>query len=545
VGGGRRVIVVGAGPTGLTAANLLGEAGVTVTVLERHASTSDEAKAISLDGESIRTLQRAGLGESLTDVFVPGTGTRYFGRHGELLFAARGPSPPAHGHAFKNPFAQPDLERGLLRALERFPHVGVEFNTEALTVDQSPEVAIVTVRTPDGARSERRCDFLLAADGGRSTVRRTLGIQMHGRSFTERWLVVDTLGDPHDQRYGLHMGDPARPTVIIPGRDGRCRYEFLLSEEETMDASPSFEQVAALLRGHREISPPEVERSIVYSFHALNAARWNQGRLFLAGDAAHMMPPFAGQGLNSGIRDVANLTWKLADVLAGRAGLELLRTYEPERRPHAQAMIDLSVRLGAIVMTRSWRRAEIRDRVVGLMRGVPAGRRWLEEMRYAPRAHYDRGLVVGEHPLVGTLLPQPEVLLPDGRRVRLDGVLGPGYAILAVDFGTTRAPFVPVEEPLWERLAPVWVRALLDERFPRADRTLAIADLDGGLRRALEQCGGRYVLVRPDRFVAAVFDPASAGSTSAAVSRLLGLPLDLGVPAGRSPHHNRALDAHR
>jgi 3-(3-hydroxy-phenyl)propionate hydroxylase len=331
------------------------------------------------------------------------------------------------------------------------------------------------------------------------------------------------VGDSHDQRYGLHVGDPARPTVIIPGRDGRCRYEFLLSEDERMDTEPSFEQVAALLHDHRAIRPDEVERSIVYSFHALNAARWSEGRIFLVGDAAHMMPPFAGQGLNSGIRDVANLTWKLSNVLAGRAGLELLRTYEPERRPHAQAMIDLSVRLGAIVMTRSEGRARIRDVAVKLVTRMPAGRRWLQEMRYAPGAHYDHGLVVGGHPLVGTLLPQPEVLVPDGRRVRLDDVLGPGYAVLAVELGTAPPVPVPVEDPIWRLLDPIWIRALLDERFPRDGQVPAIADLDGTLRRALGRCAGRCVLVRPDRFVAAVFDATRSESTTAVLSRLLGL----------------------
>ncbi len=327
------VVVVGAGPTGLMAANLLGVAGVRVTVLERHDSTSDEAKAISLDGESIRTLQRAGLSETLTDVFLPGTGTHYYGRRGQLLFAARGPRSPVHGHAFKNPFAQPDLERSLLRALDRFPHVSVEFGTEVVAVQQSAEATTATLRTPCGAHAELGGDFLVGADGGRSTVRKALGIRMKGRSFTERWLVVDTVADDHDERYGLHVGDPSRPTVIIPGRNGRCRYEFLLSEEETVDLSPRFELVAALLRGHRAISPEEVERSIVYSFHALNAARWGEGRIFLVGDAAHMMPPFAGQGLNSGIRDVANLTWKLSDVLDGRAGLELLLPTSPSGGP--------------------------------------------------------------------------------------------------------------------------------------------------------------------------------------------------------------------
>jgi 3-(3-hydroxy-phenyl)propionate hydroxylase len=495
------------------AANLLGAAGVRTTVLERKERTSDEAKAISLDGESVRTLQRAGLSESLADVFVPGTGTQYYGRNGRMLFKARGPSPPIHGHPFKNPFAQPDLERALLDATREREGVEVRFQSEVLGVREQADGVSVTVRSSSGDDVETLwADFIVGADGGRSTIRRELGIAMNGRSFTERWLVLDTLGDPHDQRYGIHIGDPARPTVIIPGRDGRCRYEFLLSPDEPDTNPPEFTWAASLLSSHRAISVDEVERSIVYSFHALNAERWQTARIFLAGDAAHMMPPFAGQGLNSGVRDVANLTWKLAEVLRSRAGLLLPATYEPERRPHAQAMIDLSVRLGEVVMTRSRRRAELRDGIVGLISRLPAGRRWLEEMRYAPRARYDRGFVTGDDDLVGTLLPQPEVLGADGRRWRLDDVLGPGYAVVAVEAGAAAAPPLPLSGvPLWEAIAPVWIRALLDERFPGdSEQVTTIADLDGTLRRILGRCAGRYVLVRPDRFIAAVFSAAEA-----------------------------------
>lgn len=516
------VIVVGAGPTGLAAANLLGADGVATTVVERHATTSDAAKAISLDGESLRTMQRAGLTEALRDVFVPGTGTRYYGRDRGFLFAARGPSPPLHGHAFKNPFAQPDLERALLAATARFDHVTVDFESELVGVHQTPHGVVAALAGPDGGRRELAGDFLVAADGGRSTVRRALGIRMRGRSFTDRWLVADTLGDPHDERYGLHIGDPDRPTVIIPGRDGRCRYEFLLRDDEPDDNPPDPEFMGRLLEPYRTLSNGEVERSIVYSFHALNAERWTDGRIALAGDAAHMMPPFAGQGLNSGIRDVANLTWKLAGILAGRVSLGALASYERERRPHAQATIDLSVRLGQIVMTRSRRRAAVRDHAVRVLMRAPAGRRWLEEMRYAPRAHYRDGLVVGDDPLVGTLLPQPVVLNGHGRLVALDDALGHGWALLAVEAGGGAAPSLELAEPLWSRLEPARIRALLDERFPRTNTVAQIADADGGLRRALERCGGRYVLVRPDRFVAAVFTPAQSSATATVLERQLG-----------------------
>lgn len=504
------IAIVGAGPTGLTAANLLGALGVPVVLLERNAATSTEAKAISLDGESLRTLQRADLLPALRDVVLPGTGTRYYGADHELLIAAAGVQPPPNGHPVKNPFAQPDLERALLGALERYPHVDVRLATEVTAVEQDAEGATLTLGAAGGSL---RCSYVLAADGGRSPIREALGIVLDGSSFSQRWIVIDTLGDSHDERYGMHVGDPERPYVVIPGRNRRCRYEFLLHPGEAPDGVATFDRIEELLRPHRPIAAPEVERSAIYTFHALNARRWRDRRVFLLGDAAHMMPPFAGQGLNSGVRDAANLTWKLADVLAGRGGEALLDSYERERRPHAQAMIDLSVRLGEIVMTSSRARARARDLVVKAVRRVPAGRRYLSELRFWPPPRYADGFFVPDagsgRGLAGTLLPQPDVFLPDGGSAPLDDVLGPGYALLAVDV-VGDAGLGLADHALWKRLAPRRVRVLLDDRFPADREWPTIADRDGALRAALHDAAGRYVLVRPDRFVAAVFEGGDA-----------------------------------
>ena len=350
------ILVVGAGPTGLVSAILLGSLGVRTLVVERNPATSDEPKAVTIDDFALRALQRAGVADAIYPAILPGTGTKYYGRRGQLLAYARGDWPPRNGHPVKNPFQQPELERALLACARRFETVDVCFSTAFEALEQNS--GGVTATLDGGERI--RCDFLLGCDGGRSTVRSVLGLNMTGSSFREPWIVIDTVNDRHDQRFAMHHGDPARPHVIVPGRDGCCRYEFLLLPGEA-EQEPSFEFVRTLLAPFRPVEAREITRRTIYTFHALLAERWSVGRCFLLGDAAHMMPPFAGAGLNTGVRDADNLTWKLVMALRGSAGARLLETYEAERRPYAEAIIRLSVRLGKVMMTTSRLRGTIRD----------------------------------------------------------------------------------------------------------------------------------------------------------------------------------------
>ncbi|MFJ6730120.1 FAD-dependent monooxygenase [Streptomyces sp. NPDC091281] len=522
------VLVVGGGPVGLTAANLLVARGVPVLLVERNATTSDEAKAISLDDESLRTLQQAGLDGPVLDIVVPGTGTRYYDRRGRPLLHARGPRPYRLGHPFKSQFAQPELERVLLDALTAHPLADVRFGTELRTVRERADGGGVTagLGPPGGTGTPELLDAarLLACDGGRSTVRELLGIDMTGTSHRQVWLVADLTGDHHDERYGMHRGTPHRPTVIVPGRGGRCRYEFLLRPGEgEKGATPGFALLRDLVAPYREVTEDQVERCVAYTFNAVVADRWRDGHVLLLGDAAHMMPPFAGQGLNSGIRDAANLAWKVADVWHGTAGDSLLDTYEAERRPHATEVVRYSERLGGIVMTTSPVRALARDLAVRTLLRVPAGRRHLTEMRFRPVSRHRAGLVVGDHPLTGTQLPQPRVLVPPSLRPRpLDDVLGTAYALLGVDVpGTAWACF---DTPDWPdgALGIRRIDVLLGDRLPPAGGTRpAVADADRALEEALGAARNRFVLVKPDRYVAAVLGPRDVPAVAAALRRHL------------------------
>lgn len=486
-----QVAVVGAGPVGMTAAALLAAYGVTVTVLERNATTSDQPKAISLDDEALRVYQAAGLADRILRIIVPGTGTRYYDRTHAPLFHARAEVPYRFGYPFKNPFAQPDLEHELAAHLDEHPLVDVRMRTRLDALTQDADGVTLSCQG-----SPLRAGYVLGCDGGRSTVREALDVPMTGRAYDDVWLVADVLDDAHTERFGMHVGDPDRPHVIVPGQDGRCRYEFLLHPGEgRAGTQPPFELVRKLLAPFRDLTRAQVQRAVTYRFNALVADRWRVGRVFLLGDAAHMMPPFAGQGLNSGVRDAANLCWKVADVLKGRLDDKALDTYEQERRPHAEATVRLSERLGRIVMTTNHRFAARRDAFLQAALSTPATKDYLEHMRYRPPHVYRTGLLVSdEDGLAGRAIGQPRAFDTVAGRVRpLDDVLGTGWALLAVD--------VPPDEA---KEADVYVT--LDDRLPRAGQRTLI-DVDGGLDREFTPYRGRFVLVRPDRFVAATWPP--------------------------------------
>lgn len=522
------VLIVGGGPTGLAAANALGLRGIDVLLVEQEPGVSELPRAVSIDDEAMRFMQALGLLDAAEAVTLRGTGTKYFGTRGQLLAYARGPERQRHGHPVKNPLDHSEFQQMLLDGLGRFPSVEARHRTRLVSLTQDDDGVTAHVEGPGGAE-EVRARYVVGADGGRSLVRRIIGEEpMRGSAFEQRWLVVDTVGDPHDERYAMHVGDPQRPRVIIVGRDGRCRYEFLLRDDEQPEGDAVLALARELTAPYRELDPADVVRCTIYRFYALVAERFRVGRALIAGDAAHLMPPFAGQGLNSGLRDAANLSWKLAAVLRGQAGSRLLDTYGMERRPHVRAMVDLSVRLGAVMMTRNRARAAVRDLAFAAGRHVPLFRRFFGEMRFKPPARYADGLFVGlgEGDPVGEMLVQPWVMDPSGAVARLDDVIGPGFALLGVDVDPEA--LTGLSAPLWERLGAVRVHVTLGDRLPRAvDGAVAVADADGLLGEQLAPARGRIVLVRPDRFVAGTFSPAGERAFAQALERGLGAPAEI------------------
>ncbi len=499
------VIIVGAGPVGLTLANLLGVHGVRTLVLERHASTVAEPRAVSIDDESLRTMQAAGLAESVTRDCVLAYGVQYFSWTGKP-FASILPTRQEYGYPKRNAFRQPLLEATLRDGTRRFDSLHILFNHELLGFEQDDEGVSCRVRRADGGELSLRARWLAGCDGGRSMVREACGITLEGSTFAERWLIVDLEQRTTPLRHTQTFCDPLRPAIRLPGPYGTLRYEFMLRTHED-DAFALDEQrfrgwMAQRCPADRDLP---LVRKVVYTFHARVAQRWRDRRVFLAGDAAHLTPPFAGQGLNSGIRDATNLAWKLAAVTRWGAPATLLDSYEPERRPHAAALIQMALRIGLFMQPKTKTGAALMQSALRIACLLPAARDYILQLRFKPKPVLRSGFfqpppLPGEW--VSEMLPQPLMDLPDRSRCLLDELLGTGFAVIGWDTPALRhaaAALVPAGAP-WR--AVVLRRASEDfiasETLPH---NVALArDGSGALDEFLDRLGAQAIVVRPDRY---------------------------------------------
>lgn len=427
------VLIVGAGPTGLLLANLLGRMGVRTVIVEQNASTVDAPRAVSIDDEALRAVQAAGLAEPLLPMLQQGYGSIYKGPGGRP-FATVKPASRIYGFEKRNAFQQPELEALLRDGLSRFSCVNLRFRTRLRDFSQSEEEVVATVEAPARTRSIR-ARFMVACDGGRSATRKQLDIPMEGSTFREPWLIVDLESTQNRNFHTEVFCDPARPCITLPGPGGIRRYEFKLDKRETREDAEQESFARGLLARFGPDRHQPLRRVQVYTFHARVAARWRLGRVLLAGDAAHLSPPFAGQGMNSGIRDANNLAWKLAEVLAGGPVDRLLDSYERERKPHAKAMIRLAEQMGSIMMPRSRPQGALVRGAFRCLGLYPSARDYLATMKFKPKPRFTGGLVerdtgTAAGPLVGSLFPQPLVEQPDGSTLLLDELLPDRPAIV-------------------------------------------------------------------------------------------------------------------
>ncbi|WP_234195676.1 bifunctional 3-(3-hydroxy-phenyl)propionate/3-hydroxycinnamic acid hydroxylase [Pseudacidovorax sp. NFM-22] len=483
------VLVVGAGPVGLTLINLLADAGVRTLLVDRAGDVSDEPRAISITDETLRVMQDIGIMDRLAPEMLMDTGARYFGRKGQLLAEVRARQPRL-GQPAKSQFDQPVLAQLLRDAARARAQAHVCFNTEATQIRMDPEGVTVDLKGPEGTRT-LRSRWLVACDGGRSTIRTQLGIALEGSTQVQRWIVIDVLnGRGEPEPFSQFHCNGRRPCVVVPGVKGRCRYEFMLLAQDDPQTILQPDAVVRLVAPYQAIEPRDIRRAAVYVAQQRIATTFRQGRVLLAGDAAHLMPPFAGQGLNAGVRDAANLAWKLAAAVRGQATDALLDTYEQERRPHAADMVRLSYRIGKVVMSTHPVATAMRDWALTALGLVPAAKAWIVGMKFLRQPHFVEGCVREPAPhlqpavasLVGKALAQPRVRTAKGETVWLDRLLGAGWALL--EFRPDGGLQVTREAQAGHRETPV-----------------AVEDLDGLFTQAAGS--GAVLLVRPDRYVAA------------------------------------------
>jgi 3-(3-hydroxy-phenyl)propionate hydroxylase len=517
------VIIVGAGPTGLAAGNLLGMMGIDTLILERNPGLSNDPKAISIDDEGLRICQAMGLHHAVMEHALLDVEAHYIS--GKRLLARVVATSKPNGFPLISTFHQPALEAILRNGLKRYSCVSIQFQSEVERFEQHDEGVIVTVTTPGGDPPSRliECAYLLACDGGKSGVRRDLNIPMRGSTYTQKWLVNDTEQDPDTTSAIKFFCNPDRPAVTVPAPQLRRRWEFMLLPGEIEEDLLQEGRANQLIRQSGGPFAPHIKRSVVYTFHASSAATYARGRVFLLGDAAHMMPPFGGQGMNCGLRDAYNLCWKLRLALQGQAHPTLLHTYSVERRQHTQQLIRLSTFLCNIVMPTSRPLALLRDTLFRALNTIPPIRRFLSEAGIKPQPRYTRGFLLF-HPawtrliassitpiiasvtaasMTGKMLPQPEIVSNTGKNVLLDSVLGPGFALLRLHNEPQKA-FSSLKLDIWQRLDVRFVAMQNHvKRFPLRNPHL-------------------FVLVRPDRYVLGVFKEGQEDAFVARLQAMLG-----------------------
>ncbi|HUG21905.1 bifunctional 3-(3-hydroxy-phenyl)propionate/3-hydroxycinnamic acid hydroxylase [Piscinibacter sp.] len=492
------VIIVGLGPTGATLAGLLGQRGLRVAAFDRLPDLYPMPRAAGLDQEAMRIAQELQVADRLAPHIAPYRPSEYRGMDGQLIKRLDAAPPPHRlGWEPNYVFEQPAFERILRARVAELPDVQVATSAEVREVGQDADHAWADVVLPGDAEPTRFvAPWLVACDGGSSPVRKHLGIELEDLGFDEPWLVVDVIASeaklaelPQTQ---VQYCEAARPCTYVVGVGRHRRWEIMLLPGDSLSSDYPPEQLWPLLERWLVPGEAEIWRAAAYRFHGLVAREWRSGRMLLAGDAAHMTPPFMAQGMVQGMRDALNLAWKLERVVRGRSHERLLDSYAQERRPHVVSTTRVAMELGRVICERDPERARERDaRLLAEQNG-----------RVSTRFRQDLipgladGLILRETPGAGAILPQP--LVRGGERfVRLDDVAGHGVRVVALEplAAAERSALLSALEPL---------AGVLVDLSPPPDGAVggvpAVEDVPV-LAPWLSKLDRRFAVVRPDHCV--------------------------------------------
>jgi 3-(3-hydroxy-phenyl)propionate hydroxylase len=427
------VAIIGLGPVGCTAAILLAEAGLKVVAFEQDAEVYKLPRAVNLDGEIVRAFQRIGKGEtinSLMQQFRPGDRFGFANSKREWLFGQDFVPFGANGWQPMNMFDQPELEQYLRDTAVSYRNVTAHIGSMVTGVANEDGGVVITAEDKDFVAT-----YAVGCDGASSFVRKQFDIGWHDLGYDHEWLVVDvTLKDGHTlSNTTLQVCDPDRIVTYVCTKDPYRRWEFKMNPGETRETMLKDETIMSLIDSWTPRGTYEIRRAAVYQFHAATADTWRVGNVFIAGDAAHQTPPFLGQGMNAGMRDVVNLSWKLRLVIGGHARDELLDTYARERDAHAHDLVDWAVSIGRLM-----------DHLAAVEAAQREGKPEPESPAALQSAGYGQGREqppirdgaivldqVNDTGSTGYLFRQPIVKNPEGSESRLDEFLGGGFAIVA------------------------------------------------------------------------------------------------------------------
>ncbi|MFL9879780.1 bifunctional 3-(3-hydroxy-phenyl)propionate/3-hydroxycinnamic acid hydroxylase [Herbaspirillum rhizosphaerae] len=491
------VIVVGFGPSGAVAAALLGQAGLNVLVIDRLHHVYDKPRAIALDHEIMRVFQQLGVAEAVAEHIEPFTPSEYYGADGELIKRLAAVEPPfPMGYTPSMVFTQPPVERILRERVASLSNVDVHTGIEFKSMQQDANSVTVTLRDENGTEHAVSSKYLIGCDGASSSVRDAAGIELEDLDFDEPWLVVDVLVNEKGLAKlpvtSVQFCEPERPCSYVIGPKNHRRWEISLLEGEDPKYMATEEGAWSVLKRWISTDDATLWRQASYRFHALVAKEWNNGRVFIAGDAAHQQPPFLGQGMCQGVRDVVNLIWKLKLVITGNADESLLHTYGEERGAHVRALTGRIKDIGKLICERDPEAARQRDAHLiaadgGTIKTVP---------RQNIIPSLDRGLLSPVPSAAnGTLFPQPRISV-SGADVLMDRACGTEWRIV---FDPTRVQpvdaLLKVARLIGAQLVPILPTAVQDSP-PKGYR-----ERDGVVNGWFERIGVCAAIVRPDHYV--------------------------------------------
>lgn len=494
------VLVVGFGPAGAVAAGMLGKLEHKTLVIDRLTDIYDKPRAIAVDHEILRHFDNMGIADAVMPYIAPFTASRHFGAEGQLIRQIdMVPEPYPLGYTPSMVFTQPPVEAVMRRHAESFDCVEVALGVELVAFTASGDGVEATLRQADGETRKVTADYLIGCDGASSTVREAAGIRLEDLVFDEPWLVVDVqVNDSGLEKLpqtSAQFCDPARPTSFIMGPKNHRRWEIMLLPGENPREMERPDNVWKLLSPWLTPQDGTLWRAAAYRFHALVADKWRNGRVFVAGDAAHQQPPFIGQGMCQGLRDVTNLIWKLDRVMRGQSPDSLLDSYGTERKRHVKELTGKIKAIGEMICIRDPKKARERDeRILAEGGGSPPV---ITRQEIVPPLQ--EGLIAdGGGPAVGTLFPQPMIETAEGDRL-LDKLVAPGWRLI-VDARSD----IPVEDMSGDLDEIGITVATVGAAEKPGSETTVLRERDNVMGAWFDRYETRAALVRPDHYVFAV-----------------------------------------
>ncbi|QBE62102.1 bifunctional 3-(3-hydroxy-phenyl)propionate/3-hydroxycinnamic acid hydroxylase MhpA [Pseudoduganella lutea] len=496
------VAVVGFGPSGAVAAALLGQAGLRTLVIDRTDEVYPKPRAIALDHEIMRVFQNLGLADAIAPFCEPFTPSEYYGVDGQLIKRLATVAPPYPlGHTPSMVFTQPPVEAALRRHVRELPNVEVRLGMRFTGLEQHDAGVTLHLEDAGGERSTVKARYAIGCDGASSAVREALGIELEDLRFDEPWLVVDVQVNERGlaklPSTSVQFCEPGRPCTYVIGPGNHRRWEISLLPGEDPAYMATEEGAWSVLQRWIGRDDATLWRQASYRFHALVAREWRKGRVFIAGDAAHQQPPFLGQGMCQGVRDVANLAWKLRAVLGGEANETLLDTYADERREHVRQLTTRIKEIGAVICERDTVKARARD--AALLDA--AGGQVKTQARQDIIPPLSAGLLDADGGKaadgVGRLFPQPRVHGPAGP-VLLDDIAGTGWRIV------TDLPVDGLPAGLLPVAASLGMLVSLppgEDGFTSGPHRMQTGETDGVVAGWLARHGVHAAVVRPDHYV--------------------------------------------